>query len=158
MKENLDLLVKLYAFEADGALPAALERQGIAIRRALPAEMHIVCGWVEKAFGGHWASECAAAFSNHPATCFIAVQGGEVIGFACCEATAPDFFGPTGVAPQARGHAVGTALLHAALAELKARGYAYAIIGNAGPAEFYWKACRAVPIPGSDPGFYKGML
>jgi hypothetical protein len=34
----------------------------------------------------------------------------------------------------------------------------YAIIGGVGPAEFYAKAVGAVPIEGSTPGIYAGML
>ncbi|WP_282172419.1 hypothetical protein [Cytobacillus firmus] len=35
----------------------------------------------------------------------------------------------------------------AALNNIKEIGYGYAIIGGAGPIEFYEKACRAVVIP-----------
>jgi len=37
-------------------------------------------------------------------------------------------------------------------------GYAYGIIGGVGPAEFYRKACGAVPVDGSSPGIYRDML
>ena len=37
-------------------------------------------------------------------------------------------------------------------------GYAYAIIGDAGPVEYYKKTVGAVEIPNSHPGIYKNML
>ncbi|WP_425454571.1 hypothetical protein [Gracilibacillus dipsosauri] len=39
------------------------------------------------------------------------------------------------------------ALLHYCLKEMKEAGYEYAIIGQAGPIEFYEKACQARVIP-----------
>ncbi len=41
------------------------------------------------------------------------------------------------------------------LAEL---GYAYGIIGGAGPTEFYSKILGATEIQGSSPGIYTAML
>jgi hypothetical protein len=37
-------------------------------------------------------------------------------------------------------------------------GYAYAIIGGAGPTEFYAKECGATIIPNSVPGIYTDRL
>ncbi|MEX0750197.1 MAG: hypothetical protein WD359_05250 [Dehalococcoidia bacterium] len=36
-------------------------------------------------------------------------------------------------------------------------GYAYAIIGGVGPAEFYAKVCGATVIENSDPGVYGAL-
>ena len=33
-------------------------------------------------------------------------------------------------------------------------GYAYAIIGSAGPEDYYAKVCGAIAIPDSKPGIY----
>ena len=52
----------------------------------------------------------------------------------------------------------GGAGLFAALHAQKAQGYAYAIIGGVGPAEFYARAVGAVLIEGSQPGIYDGLL
>jgi hypothetical protein len=41
---------------------------------------------------------------------------------------------------------------------MAAKGYAYAIIGGAGPTEFYANAVGAVPIEGSDTGIYRDRL
>jgi hypothetical protein len=37
-------------------------------------------------------------------------------------------------------------------------GYAYAIIGDAGPVEYYKKVVGAIEIPDSSPGVYKDLL
>ena len=57
-----------------------------------------------------------------------------------------------------RGRGIGKALLLAALNAMRESGYAYAIIGGVGPAEFYEKAVGAVLIEGSSPGIYRGLL
>jgi hypothetical protein len=41
---------------------------------------------------------------------------------------------------------------------MKARGYAYAVIGSAGPHEFYAGAVEAVPIPADGEDIYQGLL
>jgi len=91
-------------------------------------------------------------------SCFIAVQDGKIIGFACYDVTAKGFFGPTGVTAEARGQGVGRALLLATLHGLAEMGYAYAIIGGAGPVDFYRKAVGAIEIEGSEPGIYRDWL
>ncbi|HVO89211.1 MAG TPA: GNAT family N-acetyltransferase, partial [Casimicrobiaceae bacterium] len=93
-----------------------------------------------------------------PIACFIALRGHELVGFACHDATCPNFFGPEGVIEAERGIGVGRALLLAALHAQRAQGYAYSIIGGVGPAAFYEKAVGAVPIPDSSPGIYAPML
>ena len=95
---------------------------------------------------------------RQPITVFLAVAEGQVVGFATYEATRRGFFGPTGVAPSHRGSGIGKALLLAALWGLADLGYVYAIIGAAGPVEFYRKAVGAVVIPDSTPGSYTDML
>jgi hypothetical protein len=41
---------------------------------------------------------------------------------------------------------------------MKAEGYAYAVIGWAGPQEFYARLVGATVIEGSEPGIYRGPL
>ncbi len=52
------------------------------------------------------------------------------------------------------GRGVGAALTLAVLAAMREDGYAYAIIGGAGPADFYARVAGAIEIPGSTPGVY----
>ncbi len=46
----------------------------------------------------------------------------------------------------------------ASLRGLVELGYAYAIIGGVGPADFYASCAGAIPIPNSTPGVYTDML
>lgn len=153
-----DMLVKLYEVKEDNILLEGLEKENIEIRNAIAPEKHVVVDWVRKNFKNAWASETEAAFSNHPVSCVVAIQNNKIIGFACYEATCKDFFGPTGVDQNYRGKGVGKALLLRSLIKLRELGYAYAIIGGAGPVDFYAKVCGASEIEGSVPGIYKGML
>jgi GNAT superfamily N-acetyltransferase len=132
--------------------------QGVTIRRVLVPELPALTSWIEPRFGAGWAAEATAAVIRQPTTCFIAIQAGELIGFACHEATAKGFFGPTGVDQAARGKGVGHALLLETLLDMHAQGYPYGVIGGAGPMDFYRKSVGAIPIEGSDPGIYRGML
>jgi GNAT superfamily N-acetyltransferase len=153
-----DMLVKLYALPEAGPLLARLGAEGVEVRRALAPEKERVVGWVRQQFGGGWASECEVAFARQPIGCFVAVAEGKVVGFACHDATYRNFFGPTGVERAQRGRGMGQALLLACLHAMAAQGYAYAIIGGVGPAEFYAKTVGATLIEGSEPGIYRGML
>src|SRR6185295_17759740 len=137
---------------------AALRQEGVDVRRAIAPEKHVVVSWVRQQFGEGWASECEVSFARLPISCFRAQRGQDVLGFACYDATAKAFFGPTGVLESERNKGIGTALLLMALQAMAAEGYAYAIIGGVGPAEFYAKAVGAVPIAGSTPGIYAGLL
>jgi len=134
--------------------------EGVAatIRVALPPEQHIIKDWVRRHFSEYWVSEVSAAMAHQPPGCLLAVANGELVGFACYDATARGFFGPTGVSEDQRGKGVGLALFHHTLAAMKAQGYAYAIIGSAGPVDFYVKAAGAMPIPADGEDIYQGLL
>jgi GNAT superfamily N-acetyltransferase len=152
-----DMLVKLYAIPSVDDALAACAARGVAIRRALSPERPLVVGWVREHFASSGA-EVETAFAQVPVACFIAVRNNTILGFACYDVTCRNFFGPEGVATAERGRGIGRALLLSALHAQRARGYAYAIIGGVGPAEFYEKTVGAIAIPGSTPGIYAGML
>ena len=153
-----DMLVKLYGLPDLNEEVAALAAAGVDVRRAIAPERWLVADWVRAHFSDHWVSECEVAFARVPASCFIAVEANRVLGFACYDATMRGFFGPTGVEPVTRGRGIGRALLLTALHAMRADGYGYAIIGAAGPADFYAKTVGATVIEGSTPGIYRGML
>jgi predicted N-acetyltransferase YhbS len=88
----------------------------------------------------------------------IALEGHALLGFAAWDVTALGFFGPTGVDEGARGKGVGAALLLSVLRAMRGAGYGYAIIGAAGAPDFFTKVAGAVPIAGSHPGVYRGLL
>lgn len=146
-----DLLVRLY----DLPPPSAS-----SVRRAFSAERDLICEWVRQNFGTAWAAECAGCFANGRPTCFIATSDAKLIGFACYDTTARGMFGPLGVAAAQRGRGIGRALLLAALHDMRAAGYAYAIIGGAGSDvfAFYRETVKAIEIGDSEPGLYRGML
>lgn len=152
-----DMLVRLYDLPSlEDALESA-SRRGVTIRPALTPERPQVLEWMRANFDV-WAAEVEAAFCRLPVSCLLAVRDQDLLGFACYDATGRNFFGPTAVLEEERGNGLGRALLLAALHAQRAQGYAYSIIGGVGPAEFYAKAVGAVPIEGSDPGVYAGML
>ena len=153
-----DLLVKLYDLP-DGQRPVQeLALRGTVIRLAMPYEKTQVLAWVRERFGDGWADECDVAFGHRPRSCFVAVDRGELAGFACHDSTCRNFFGPMGVAAEARGRGIGGALLLACLHAMAAAGYAYAIIGGVGNGDIYRKVAGAVEIEGSAPGIYRDRL
>jgi GNAT superfamily N-acetyltransferase len=153
-----DMLVRLYDLPDNAPIKTRMREQNIEIRRPLPFESRIVIKWVEDIYGPGWAMQAEAAFFNTPISCFIAVREKKMIGFAAYDATCRNFFGPTAVDEKCRGKGIGKALLLAALYAMKHDGYAYAIIGGAGPVDFYKKALAAVEIEGSAPGIYANRI
>lgn len=152
-----DMLVKLWELPPLEPAVADAASRGVTVRRALAPEKPVVLDWMRAHFPA-WTAEVEVSFARLPVACIIAVRSGELVGFACHDAIAPDFFGPTGVAESARGQGIGRTLAIAAMHALKAQGYAYAIVGGVGPAAFYEKAFGAIGIAGSEPGLYRGML
>jgi GNAT superfamily N-acetyltransferase len=153
-----DMLVKLYNLPESWPSISNLVAPEIKIRKPMGSEKSLVVGWVRENFGESWANEMDITFSRSPVSCYIAQQDQKMVGFACYDAAALGYFGPTGVAEAFREKGIGTALLLACLVEMKLKGYGYAIIGWAGPQEFYEKAVGAVVIPDSTPGIWKDWL
>jgi GNAT superfamily N-acetyltransferase len=153
----IDMLVRLYALPSAEEARLALGRNGVEIRRSLLPEKPIVLEWTRAHFAA-WTSEVDASYARMPVACFVAVRGSELLGFACYDTFAPNFFGPSGVIERERGRGIGRALLLAALTAQRDAGYAYAIVGGVGPRSFYEKTVGAVPIDGSAPGAYAGLL
>ncbi len=126
-----------------------------------------VLAWIDDAFGGTWSSE-ANAGSN-----VVATRDGTPIGFATFDARGLRFawlrgvaaahgagvFGPFGVVGSERGSAVGPALLAVALCELRARGYARAVIAAVGAERliaYYQRQTRARIAEQFDPMQFVG--
>ena len=129
------------------------------IKRVLSPSSDKVLKFIEETFSKGWVSEAKAAlYQNHP-TCFIAVDQNKIIGFACYDATAKAYFGPTGVDQNYRGHGIGKALLLKCLVAMREDGYGYAIIGGVEPKNwpFYEKCSKAVVIEDSK-RIYKRMV
>lgn len=153
-----DMLVKLYELPDISELENFLNEKGIDFRRPLAAEKYILLDWVEARFGKGWASETEVSFSYQPIASFIAVQNGNILGFATYDSCYRNFFGPTGVDEMLRNKGIGKVLLLKSLYAMREQGYGYAIIGGVGPAEYYAKAVNAELIKGSNPGIYRGIM
>jgi len=99
-----------------------------------------VLAWIDEEFHGTWSSEANAGWN------VVATREGRPVGFATFDPQGLRFawlrglaaeegsgiFGPFGVAKEERGSPIGPALLVLALCELRARGYARAVIGAVG--------------------------
>lgn len=168
-----DMLVKLYDLPDAALTLARVDQQGIEVRQAMPAEKPALLAWISQHFNPNWAAECEVALNNRPVSCYIAVRQRtrdasgsdpydlppeELLGFACYDATRKGMFGPEGVLDSCRGQGVGAALLLACLHAMRWEGYGYAVIGWAGPVDFYAKTVGATVIEGSAPGVYYGSL
>lgn len=142
-----DMLVNLLEIE-DYSIDQ-LKAEGIEVFRAIAPDKYRIVEWVREHSGPNAAGECDVCFAKQPVSCFIAAVSGKIVGYACYNATAPDFFGPTRVLDEYQGKGIGKALLLRALHALRDEGYQYAIIGGVGPVSFYEKCAGAVVIESS---------
>ena len=153
-----DMLVNLLRLPPRDEGLEELRRGGFVVRRARPWELTPVREFVARNFGARWADEISVGFARQPVSVYVALREGRLLGFAAYECTRRNFFGPTGVVEAERGRGLGRALLLASLWALREMGYAYAVIGGVGPADFYARAVGATLIPDSAPGVYADPL
>lgn len=154
-----DMLVRLTELPDSSELEKKLaDKERIVFRKAIAPEKHLVSEWVMENFGAYWQSEVEVSFSRQPVSCWIAQRGNAILGFAVYESTARNFFGPTGTLESERGKGIGKVLLIKALESMREMGYAYAIIGGVGPAEFYEKTVDARVIESSETSIYQNLL
>ncbi|MEM7412146.1 MAG: GNAT family N-acetyltransferase [Myxococcota bacterium] len=151
-----DMIVRLYDLPSLEAAHADATAAGFQVRRALAPEKPQVVDWAWANFG-FWAPEVEVVFQRLPISCFLAVRDEKILGFSAYDAVCPNFFGPTGVVPELRGQGIGRVLLLAALHAQRAQGYAYAIIGGVGPADYYAKVVGAQMIDHSTPGIFNAL-
>ena len=147
-KQSGDMLVNLMRLPQMPEIP-----EGIKIKRAIIVDREAILRFVSESFPASpaWVSEVEKALFQNPGTCFIAVKEKEVVGFACYDTTALDYFGPTGVKKDVRGKGIGGILLIKTLYAMREAGYTYAIIGAVSDAaEFYKKLLGAEFIEGAD--------
>jgi GNAT superfamily N-acetyltransferase len=154
-----DMLVRLIGLPDCSELESnLLKKEKIVFRKAIAPEKHLLSDWVMDQFGAYWKSEVEVAFSRQPVSVWLAQRGNNILGFACYESTARNFFGPTGTLESERGKGIGKILLIKSLESLREMGYAYAIIGGVGPAEFYEKTVDAKIIEGSEVSIYENLI
>ena len=149
-----DMLVRLYNLPPLEPALTRADQEGIVVRRAEPWERRKVLTFVTEQFSENWADEVRLGYARNPASVFVAADHGEIVGFAAYHTTRLDFFGPEGVREDYRGKGLGAALLLSCLWALHWEGYGYAVIGWAGPVDFYTKCCGATVIEASEPGVY----
>lgn len=168
-----DMLVKLYNLPDAAPFLNQLKAQSIFIRQAQTGEKQVIVDWVRQQFSDSWAFGCEWSIMREPISCYIAVEKEtnfppqnnpyiqpkeKLIGFACYDASSKGMFGAMGVQEEYRERGIGSALLLVSLHAMKAERYAYAIIGWAGPVEFYQKTVGATIIENSEPGIFTGEL
>lgn len=155
-----DMLVKLYHVPKSHDIEEKLLADGIRIKKALAPDRSKIIEFAKTCAKEDYSDEVTATFSNNPITCYIATKGKKIIGFACYEATAKNFFGPMAVLESERKKGIGKALLLKSLESMQELGYAYAIIGW--PAKsaigFYEKCVDAIMIEEKTSGIYKRMI
>ncbi|MFC5466518.1 GNAT family N-acetyltransferase [Lederbergia graminis] len=117
------------------------------IRRVTQEDFQALTSFVSSNFSHDWSETIKNGFLKEQPTIYIAVDEKEIVGFAAYDVyrNKKCYFGPMGVTK--RRNRIGYQLLHHCLRDMKKIGYEYAIIGEAGPIEFYEKACNAVVIP-----------
>lgn len=154
----MDMLVRLYDLPPMEEDMKKLEADGIRVIRALPPNREHIVQWIKENSSLFAAGEAECAFSHSIPSIFVALDGNRIAGYACYNATAPDFFGPMKVHESYQKRGIGKVLLLACLHALAQEGYAYAVIGSVGPVEFYQKTVNAEVIENSTPGIYGRMF
>ncbi|MGF2616705.1 GNAT family N-acetyltransferase [Rossellomorea vietnamensis] len=119
------------------------------IERAGKKDQQAVLKFVEENFGGSWTESIHNGFLQKEIPIFLAWDGASLIGFSSYDVYRGQkgIYGPMGVLKDARNSRVGSRLLHEALQDMKEKRYAYIVLGEAGPIEYYEKECGAALIP-----------
>lgn len=143
-----DMTVNLRYYEK----PKVLLEDGVYITRAEAKDQEELENFISEGFGDPWVKTIRIGFEQTKPPIYIARFRGELIGFACYDSVRcqKGVYGPMGTSPFMRTRRVGYALLYTCLEEMKQKGYEYAIIGEAGPIEYYERACGAKVIPLKD--------
>ncbi|MBD8068771.1 GNAT family N-acetyltransferase [Bacillus sp. PS06] len=120
------------------------------VRRANSEDTRSLIEYVKNNFSTEWSQTISDGFLLNKSSIYLACDANDnIIGFAAFDIykNKKCYFGPMGVSKSNRMKGIGYALLHHCLRDMSEIGYEYAIIGGAGPIEFYEKACNAVVIP-----------
>lgn len=151
---NRDMLVPLLALPNPAPAIERAAAAGVTIRRARAWEAPALAAFIAaQGFWAGWVAESANAFARQPQSVFLALRDDAIAGFAAYDCGLRGIFGPTGVAREGRRSGVASALLLRTLSDMRSIGYAYAIIGAVGPAEFYERVCGAVLLPSAWPSY-----
>lgn len=141
-----DMLVDLRTFMLAQPAPYSTASPDVEVRRASDADRERLSSFIAAEFRERWARGTAVAYERDPASAFIALRADEIIGFAFYDISFLGYFGAMGVREADRGSGIGARLLVAALSDMALNGYAYAVIGDVGPIDFYKKVGGAIVI------------
>ena len=159
-----DMIVKLYSLPDVKPFMDKLNYSGIEVRQSDQSEKIIISDWIKRYFKESWAEGCKLAFMRKPVSCYIAITKRKsidsakksfklmpetIVGFACYDVASKGIFGPVGVREDYRRKGIGKTLIITSLRAMMKEGYAYAIIGEAGSIEYYYKTVGATIIEGS---------
>lgn len=146
-----DLLVPLYNLPAR---PEPPER--VLVDRPAACSASALLARIRREFGEGWGSEARVCLSAVPPNMVAAFERetGEPLGFCCWDAAALGFLGPVGVFEAHRGKGLGRVLVLSCLQRMRQHGYGYAVVGGAGPEDFFERVCDARPIAGSGGSVY----
>lgn len=141
-----DMVVSLKDYSIPNLTPIDL-----IFRKATIEDTDALKDFVQAEFGKAWMESVENGLQEENIPIYIAIQNEKILGFASFDVVRKmkGLFGPMGTAISNRTQGIGYRLLHNCLKEMKDIGYEYAVIGEAGPLEFYEKACNAVVIPKS---------
>jgi ribosomal protein S18 acetylase RimI-like enzyme len=143
--KSADLITDLYQLEF------SYPENDLKFKRVLSPNSDAVIAFVDAHFSKGWVSESKAALYKTQPTCFVALDGDKIVGFACYDATAKGYFGPMGVDSNYRKRGIGSILVMKCLEAMYHDGYGYAIIGSVSESNFhfYHQICKSVPIENS---------
>lgn len=139
-----DLMVDLSKYECE-----EVSEGDSIVNRANVYNKEEILNFVRGNFSEDWVESVQNALRNENITLFIATRDEEIIGFSCYDAylNLKGIFGPMGLSQENKNNGIGKKLLHITLQDMKATGYNYAIIKEAGPIEFYEKNCQTILVP-----------
>jgi GNAT superfamily N-acetyltransferase len=139
-----DLLVSLNTYaKKDMTYPE------VTIKRAEIEDKQILVSFASEHFGAGWTETIENGFHKRVIPIFLARKDGNIVGFSSYDVYRDQkgIYGPMGVVKTERKKGLGSLLLHEALSDMKQQGYAYIVLGEAGPIEYYEKECGATLIP-----------
>ncbi|MFC4737152.1 GNAT family N-acetyltransferase [Bacillus daqingensis] len=149
-EEQLQRIIKLVCSPRDMSVSLrtyrqpALKEAGGAISRAKLQDESRIIEYVIDEFGERWVERVRECMQMTPPTVYVAERNNRLIGFACFLADHQTArFGPMGVTHYAKNKGIGYNLLHRCLQDLYMQGVTDIRIEEAGPVEFYEKACGA---------------
>ena len=118
--------------------------EGCLLRRARPDDKPQLLSFLAEHWPA-WQAEALAALHSQPPTLFVALRDDRLIGFSAfeCNNRGTGWFGPMGVASNARGGGLGRLLLARCLSAMAEMGFSEVTIPWVGPPEFYARAVGA---------------